>query len=47
MASRKKKIWLAAAVAVVLAAIVGVNVTRDSRRKTTVQTILKVPCRRG
>ena len=38
MASRKKKIWLAVAVAVVLAAIVGVNVTRDSRRKTVVQT---------
>jgi HlyD family secretion protein len=38
MASRKKKIWLAVAVVVVLAAIVGVNVTRDSRRKTAVQT---------
>jgi HlyD family secretion protein len=38
MASRKKKIWLAAGVAVLLAVIVGVSVTRDSRRKVTVQT---------
>jgi HlyD family secretion protein len=38
MASRKKKIWLAVAAAVVLAAVVGINVSRDSRRKTTVQT---------
>jgi HlyD family secretion protein len=38
MASRKKKIWLAAAVAVVLAAVVGVSIARDSRGKTTVQT---------
>jgi HlyD family secretion protein len=38
MASRKKKIWLAAAAATVLAAVVGVSVTRDSRSKTTVQT---------
>jgi HlyD family secretion protein len=39
MASRKKKIWLAAGVGVVLAAvIVAVSVTRDSRKKVTVQT---------
>ncbi|HET8643920.1 MAG TPA: biotin/lipoyl-binding protein, partial [Vicinamibacteria bacterium] len=38
MASRKKKIWLAAGAAVVLAVIVGVSVTRDSRRRVTVQT---------
>jgi HlyD family secretion protein len=38
MASRKKKIWLAAGVAVLLAVIVGVNVSRDSRSKVTVQT---------
>jgi HlyD family secretion protein len=38
MASRKKKIWLAAGVAVLLAVIVGVSVTRDSRRRTVVQT---------
>lgn len=38
MASRKKKIWLAVGLAVLLAVIVGVSVTRDSRRKITVQT---------
>jgi HlyD family secretion protein len=38
MASRKKKIWLAAGAGAVLAVIVGVNVTRDSRKKVTVQT---------
>jgi HlyD family secretion protein len=38
MASRKKKIWLAAVAAVIVAVIVGVSVTRDSRRKVTVQT---------
>jgi len=38
MASRKKKIWLAAAVVVVLAVIVAVNVSRDSRSKVVVQT---------
>jgi HlyD family secretion protein len=38
MASRKKKIALAAGVAVLAAGLVGVNVARDGRRKTTVQT---------
>lgn len=38
MASRKKKIWIAAAVVVVLAVIVAVNVSRDSRSKVVVQT---------
>ena len=38
MASRKKKIWLAAALAAVVAVIVGVSIARDSRRKVTVQT---------
>lgn len=38
MASRKKKIWLAAGVVVLLAVIVGVSVTRDSRKRVTVQT---------
>lgn len=38
MASRRKKIWLAAGAAVLLAVIVGVSVTRDSRRKVVVQT---------
>ena len=38
MASRKKKIWLAVAAVVVVAAIVGVSVGRDGRSKTTVQT---------
>jgi HlyD family secretion protein len=38
MASRKKKIWLAAGLAALVAVIVGVSITRDSRRKVTVQT---------